>query len=308
MKTVWILLPLGLVTFASATIASANFLFLEKDLSLSSDASPAVRPASQSSSLKNSVEERINVDSRIAMEAIAEEDARKIVLENAFFSRGNGIVSGTGRFWDGRAPRVIRIFIDAYGDGPDVLESFPIDIRTTGVSQEFALQAPDKATFTRFAFRFTSEGEPVLLSSPSDDQLNIATVSSNAMLFSSDFKEVDELLEAEGFLSKGSRETVAVLEDVRRFRRANGIDGPSFVTIGDLYALRIESGIQGRSMKILPYVLWASSLGGGRAIARPRYTPDRKLPSPDEQEVVAAEEEAPGTEEQISDELELTDA
>lgn len=307
MKTIWILLPLSLIVFASSAFASATFLLLEKDFGSFDDAEETAPASSTSSSLKNFIEERINADSRIAMEAIAQKDARKVVLENAFFARGNGVISGSGRFWDGQGPRVLRIFIDAYDDELEILESFPLDIRTTGSSQEFALQAPDKATFSKFSFRFVSEGESVPLSTPSDTQLNIATVSSNAMLFSSDFSEVDEILKDQGFLSEGSRETVSVLEDVKRFRRAKGIDGPSFVTIGDLYALRIEAGVKGRSIKILPYVLWASSLGGGRAIERPRYTGDKKLPNPDDEKPLEKQDEAIEDPEQVNDNEELQD-
>ena len=98
------------------------------------------------------------------------------------------------------------------------------------------------------------------------------------MLFASDHKEVSTLLSELGMSSGSSKEDVAILEDVKRFRRSRGLDGPDFITLSDLYALRIENGDIRGSKKILPYVLWASSVGGGRAIVRPQYKPEIETP------------------------------
>lgn len=292
MKLSWFAIPALGVAFASSALAAGSFLSLEKALSFDVTPKVPIVKSENGTALTIEVAQRIDADSRIAMESIAKDDARKIVLETAFFSRGNNQILGSGNFWDGSAPRVLRIYLDAYGEDSEVLESFPLDVRTTGKSQELSIAAGDKATFTKFAFRFTIGGEPLELSSPTDNQLNVAMVSPDAMLFASDYGEVVSLLENLGMASKGSKEPIAVLEDVRRFRRSRGIEGPAFVSLGDLYALRTENDQTKGSIKILPYVLWASSVGGGRSIIRPAFTPkvEPASKSPVDEDVVLLED------------------
>ena len=168
MKTIWITISALGLAFGASAFGAGSFLSSDQSSNFDENSESGFTPprAGTGKALRMAIAEKINADSRIAKESIAAEDARKVVLESAYFSRSEGVITGTGRFWDGSPPRIMRVFLDAYDDGSTPLESFPVDIQTTGKSQNLFIEAPDKATFSRFAFRFTINGQTLKLSTP----------------------------------------------------------------------------------------------------------------------------------------------
>ena len=211
--------------------------------------------------------------STIAVERQRKRDLQRVVLESSQFRRADGKVQGSGIFWDGKGPRVIDMFIDAWSADGVVVASYPFRLQTTGRRQRIEAIGFDRPDFVQFGFRFASGGSTLEISAVPEEGLEISPVSPDAMLFQSDYDELRDLLEQAGYLHGTSFEPTALFGPVRRFRDDQGIEGPSFVTLFDLFALRAYTGREDGPTDLLPYVDWASSLGGGRAIERPTYQP-----------------------------------
>ena len=254
-----------------AGTAGAAVHFLSVDASLSAVQTVKRSPASLSSggsALQLKASNLLTSESRIAMEKIKTQDEQRVVLESVNFSRGNGIVMGKGSFWDGKGPRPITMFLDAYGEGVEPIASFPVQFNSNGQRQPVSASIRDIPDFERFAFRFVSNGSELRLSSPGEQELAINSISPEAMLFHSDYGELRDLLERQNYIEGKSFEPAAMLSAVDRFRFDHGLEGPSFITIGDLFALRVVSGVSEGKTDVLPYVEWASSISGGRELVR----------------------------------------
>ena len=230
-----------------------------------------VVPSNQPSSLASRAAQDIETEARLAMRMLADKERRNIVLESPAFTRKDGVVASRAIFWDGAGPRAIRMYVEAYGDGANPVASFPFDFTSTGQKQPISVSIKDYQSFQRFAFRFAHEGVTLDLNAHSGDELKVASVPANAMLFHSDYGELSELLKLAGYMSSNSLEPDALLGAVRRFRADNELPGPNFVTLGDLFALRIVLGIPTGKTSLLPYVEWATAVGGAREKKQEEY-------------------------------------
>lgn len=232
------------------------------------------------SSLAESAAKLISSESIVAMKLVKEKGNKRILLESSSFRRGAGVVHGKGLFWDGGGPRKIRMFVDAYGDGRLPVASFPFDFESTGGRQPIAVSIKDYSHFKRFAFRFTHDGITLDLASSEDDSIEVSGVLPNALLFHSDYGELRKLLEMKGYIVAESFEPDAMFGAVRRFRSDHDLPGPGFITIGDLFALRIVNNISSGETSLVPYVEWSSGAGGGRMEPREEFVetnPDSEL-------------------------------
>ena len=71
-----------------------------------------------------------------------------------------------------------------------------------------------------------------------------------------------------------------MLGAVRRFRAENGLSGPDFVSLGDLFALRRVVKIQGGSTSLVPYVEWSTASGGAREKQQTEYVDPKEEEEP----------------------------
>ena len=283
------------VTFAAFAVAGAQAFAI--DMSMPASEAPVGLGSSAfmtPSALEARTAEMISVAVRVAAEEMVAQSGRRVILESAAFSRSNGIVTGQGVFWDGQGPRGLKVFIDAYGAGDSPMASFPLDIQSTGQRQPVAFTIHDMPDFERFAFRFTADGEDLRLSSPNETALKTAAVAPTAMLFHSDYGELRSLMEDLGYGEAGSFEPVAMMGMVSRFRQDNGLSGPGFASLGDLFAARIVAGKDVGPTSVTPYLEWASSIAGMREILRrpvkAPYANAQSEPSSTEPTVSADEE------------------
>lgn len=275
MKRTFIPLAACALLFVSGTAAAARLLSVDLQFDIAAAGGSAVTPAAKPNdgSLSGQAARLLAGASTIAMEKQRQRDLRRVVLEDSQFSRAGGKVHAAGIFWDGKGPREIDMFIDAWSAEGLVVASYPFRLRTSGTRQRIEATGFDRPDFVQFSFRFASGGAPLEISPVPDNELAISPVSPDAMLFQSDYGELRRQLEDAGYLEGGSFEPSALLGPVQRFRRDQGLNGPGFVTLFDLFALRAFNGNGDGETDLLPYVDWASSLGGGRAIERPTYQP-----------------------------------
>tara|TARA_B100000378_G_scaffold277677_1_gene278609 strand:+ start:4022 stop:4948 length:927 start_codon:yes stop_codon:yes gene_type:complete len=267
-------LIVAVACLAGGAAVSMSSLRIDSDLGSEWDQrnpTPVVQ-SDQPSSLARSVREDIETEALMAMRILKDKERRNVVLESSSFSRGGGAVRGQGVFWDGAGPREIRMYLDAYGDGRLPIASFPFDFVSTGQKQPLSVSARDYPAFKRFAFRFSHEGVTLDLQAQQEGDLAVSSVSPSAMLFHSDYGELAGLLEAAGFRSSASIEPEAMLGAVRRFRAENGISGPDFVSVGDLFALRRVTKVQGGPTSLIPYVEWSTASGGAREKHQEEYS------------------------------------
>ena len=287
-------LAVSLLCVVAGAAVSMSALRIQSDLGSEWDARdpvPVVQP-DQPSSLASEVRADIESEALMAMRILKDKERRSVVLESSSFQRGNGVVRGQGVFWDGGGPREIRMYLDAYGEGSLPIASFPFDFTSTGRKQPISVTAKDYPAFRRFAFRFSHEGVTLDLDAKNDD-LTVSSVAPSAMLFQSDYGELASLLDATGFREGESLEPEAMLGAVRRLRIENGISGPDFVSVGDLFALRRVAGVQGGETSLVPYVEWSTASGGAREKRQEEYVEpvEETAPSPrgepDGQEIYA---------------------
>jgi len=271
-----------------------SYLRIDSDLGSEWDQrnpTPVVQ-GDEPSSLASAVRKDIETEALMAMRILKDKERRNVVLESSSFSRGGGAVRGQGVFWDGAGPREIRMYLDAYGEGSLPIASFPFDFVSTGQKQPLSVTARDYPAFKKFAFRFSHEGVTLDLGAQEENELAVSSVSPSAMLFHSDYGELASLLEAAGFRSSTSTEPEAMLGAVRRFRAENGISGPDFVSVGDLFALRRVTNVQGGTTSLIPYVEWSTASGGAREKSQEEYSEpvpeaDVVRPDPDPEEIYA---------------------
>ena len=275
-------LAVSLLCVVAGAAVSMSALRIQSDLGSEWDARdpvPVVQP-DQPSSLASEVRADIESEALMAMRILKDKERRSAVLESSSFQRGNGVVRGQGVFWDGGGPREIRMYLDAYGEGSLPIASFPFDFTSTGRKQPISVSAKDYPAFRRFAFRFSHEGVTLDLDAKNDD-LTVSSVAPSAMLFQSDYGELASLLDATGFREGESLEP------------ENGISGPDFVSVGDLFALRRVAGVQGGETSLVPYVEWSTASGGAREKRQEEYVEpvEETAPSPrgepDGQEIYA---------------------
>lgn len=270
-----------LACLAGTSIASANWLAV--DVSFASPASgrsgsttagpSSLRVASADPALLEEASRQLMGASTAAMEMQRKRDQRRVVLESSHFRRGAGKVHAVGIFWDGRGPRPLQMYVDAWGPSGVVVASYPFNFTSTGNRQRLEAVGIDDPSFVKFSFRFADGGEKLEISSVPESSLDVVPVSPSAMLFHSDYGELREHLEDGGYIEGESFEPAALLGPVKRFRSVHGLNGPEFITLLDLFALREAVGAQGEPVSMGPYVDWASSVGGGRAVERPTYQP-----------------------------------
>lgn len=268
-------------------------------LSLRSDIGSQWEPSSptpvteegNASALAAQAAERLASESLVAMRLVKEEGDRRVILESSSFRRGSGAVVGKGVFWDGGGPREIRMFLDAYGAGPLPIASFPFDFQSTGGRQPIEARIEDYTSFQRFAFRFTHDGVTLDIAPKEYDGPRVSGVTSDAMLFHSDYGELRTLLDQAGYLETKSFEPSAMMGAVRRFRADRSLPGPGFVSLGDLFALRIATGMPSGPTSLVPYIEWASGSEGGRMEKREVF----------EEPVLQDEEENPAADEIYED-------
>lgn len=269
------ILPLvGLVLSLGAGFGSAVYAFaVETDFDqgiADSMETPEVEEGA-ASSLAVEASQALASESAVALQLLQKKSQRKLILEEASFARGNGIVLARGAFWDAGGPREIRMFVDAYGSGSLPIASFPFDFTSNGQRQPIEVKVRDYPSFKKFSFRFTHDGVALDVASPNDAGPKLSGVSPQAMLFHSDYGELRELLTRKGYIEDESFEPEAMLGAVRRFRAEEGLPGPGFVTLGDLFALRIVNNVEGGATSLEPYVEWSSGSGGGRMEARETF-------------------------------------
>lgn len=257
-------------TFAAATSLDVNAVVA--DVAAAKGVHTPLGLAGDGDALRADASRQLTAASSAAMEALRKKDQRRVVLESATFVRTGGVVKGLGVFWDGRGPRPLSLFVDAYGSNGGVIASFPYRFTSTGDRQQLAVAASDDPRFVQFGFRFAEGSTELELASVAEDSLAVAAVSPMAMLFHSDYEELVDLLADAGYPSSTS-EPIAIFGSVSRFRKAYAIEGPGFVTLLDLFLLRSATGQTSGRIDFLPYVEWGSSLGGGRAVERPQYVP-----------------------------------
>ena len=262
-------------------------------LSLRSDIGSEWQPTSptpvteegDASALAAQAAERLASESLVAMRLVKEKGDRRVILETSSFRRGAGAVVGTGVFWDGGGPRDIRMFLDAYGAGPLPIASFPFDFKSTGGRQPIEARIQDYTSFQKFAFRFTHDGVTLDIAQEEYDGPRVSGVTPDAMLFHSDYGELRALLDQAGYLETNSFEPSAMMGAVRRFRADRSLPGPGFVSLGDLFALRIATGMPSGPTSLEPYIEWASGSEGGRMEEREDFV--EPAPQEDEKAVPA---------------------
>lgn len=261
-------IPLGVscACLLAGAAASMSFLRIQSDLGSEWDAREPVPVVlgDQPSSLAREAAEDLESEAVMAMRILRDKERRAAVLESSSFARGNGVVQGRGVFWDGAGPRDIRMYLDAYGEGNRPIASFPFDFRSTGQKQPISVSARDYPAFRRFALRFSHEGVTLDLGTDQESDLAVSSVSPSAMLFHADYGELASLLELAGFRKSESTEPEAMLGAVRRFRAENGLSGPDFVSVGDLFSLRRVVGVTGGETSLVPYIEWTTASGGAR--------------------------------------------
>ena len=283
-------LVVALACLAVGAGTSMSYLRIGSGLGADWDARnpvPVVQP-DQPSSLASEVKDDIEVEALMAMRILKDKERRSVVLESSSFSRANGAVRGQAVFWDGAGPRPIRMYLDAYGEGRLPIASFPFDFTSTGQRQPLSVTARDYPAFRRFAH----EGVTLDLNSQEVDDLAVSSVAPSAMLFASDYGELASLLDAVGFRSSESMEPEAMLGAVRRFRAENGLSGPDFVSLGDLFALRRVANVRGGPTSLVPYVEWSTASGGAREKRQEEYVEPVEetvtaSPEPDPREIYA---------------------
>jgi hypothetical protein len=238
------------------------------------DAGLSTGPASASRdglALVNQAEEMIASETSAAMLLLKQKGSRKIFIEKTDFQRAQQVVKAEAVFYDGGGPRPITMFVDAYVDNSDPVASYPFEFQSTGSRQPVIARFRDEPVFKRFALRFEHQGAPLDPASPESDAPRVHAVSPDAMLFHSDYPELRNLLEQAGYLDSKSFEPAAMFGAVRRFRIAMGIDGPSFITLRDLFALRVFLGLPTGPTKLEAYVEWSSGIEGGWVENRALY-------------------------------------
>ncbi len=267
-------------SLVGTTVVTANALAVDVTYASPADAGSANETTGSglavsrlSPELMDEASRQLMGASTAAMEMQRRRDQRRVVLESSHFVRRNGRVHGVGIFWDGRGPRPLQMYVDAWGAAGAVVASYPYNFTSTGNRQRLETTGIDKPDFVRFTFRFADGDQKLELSAVPEPDLEVVPVSPSAMLFHSDFGELHSLLEQSGETAVSSYEPAALIGAVKRFRSKNGIKGPEFITLLDLFALRAAAGAQEGPTSMMPYIDWASSLGGGRSIERPTYQP-----------------------------------
>ena len=248
---------------------SCGFAFASSNLAIETDFEDRfIQDSSRSlaqkfPNLARDAEAMIIAESSFAMSQLKEKGKKRILIDSPSFSPRGTMMIASVSFLDGQAPRPITMFVDAYGDAPFPLASFPYNFESTGVRQPIMVSVKNLPAFKRFELRFTHEGR-TLQSTPTDpDFPRISPLNPNAMLFHSDYSELRDLLEGLGYIKTKSFEPSAMYGAVRRFRIDYGLDGPEFATLRDLFALRIVSGLSQGKTTLLPYVEWSSGSDGG---------------------------------------------
>lgn len=258
---------------AVSAVATTQALALDAELSRDDmDGRSGGIVEADRSGLAKRASDALSREAADAMRILSSSTTRLSILEDAQFVRSGGVVRGRAWFWDGAGPRDIRMYVDAFGDGPVPLASFPFEFTSSGARQPIDVSIQDLPAFRRFALRLTSEGAPLDLAASLDAaRIRVVGVSPDAVLFGSDYGELRKLLEQRDMIAAQSFEADAMLGAVRRFRRANGIDGPNYVSLGDLFALRLAGGRSTGPTSLIPYVEWSSGSLGGLSAPREEF-------------------------------------
>lgn len=273
------ILPLAVcsICFMSASVVTADALSVDVEFSASEAGEVKAFEGSlargEDGAVLKEASRQLMAASTAAMEMQRRRDDRRIVLESSHFARRDGKVRGVGIFWDGKGPRPLQMYVDAWGQAGTVVATYSYNFTSTGNRQKLETTGIDNPAYVKFSFRFTDGNDRLEISAIPAEDLDVVPVSPSAMLFHKDYGEVRALLAALGESSPNSFEPVALFGEVKRFRQQHRIDGPAFITLLDLFALRAAAGAENAETSLLPYIDWASSLGGGRAVERPTYQP-----------------------------------
>jgi len=221
------------------------------------------RTSGNISDLEYKADQFLQSESAAAMSLLKEKGNRHIIVESISFSKSSGMVTGRSFFTDAGGPREIIMYVDVFESGNRPIRSFPFKFMSTGSRQPLVASFSDSPSFSRFSLRFTHEGVDLDRAALDNDIPRLKPISPEAMLFHSDYSEAKELLDELGYIEAKSYEPSAMFGAVRRFRADYEIQGPAFVTLRDLFALRVASGKNFGNTKLYQYVEWSSGSGGG---------------------------------------------
>lgn len=224
---------------------------------------PSRKTNERISDLEYKADQFLQSESAAAMSLLKEKGSRHIIVESTSFSKSPGTVTSRSFFTDAGGPREIIMYVDVFENGNRPIRSFPFRFMSTGSRQPLVSSFADQPNFSRFSLRFTHEGVDLDRASLDSDIPRLKPISPEAMLFHSDYSEAKDLLEELGYIKAKSYEPSAMFGAVRRFRADYEIQGPAFVTLRDLFALRVVSGKNFGSTKLYQYVEWSSGSGGG---------------------------------------------
>lgn len=226
------------------------------------------------SDIEYKADQFLQSESTAAMSLLKEKGNRNIIVESTSFAKSSGVVSSRSFFTDAGGPREIIMYVDVFENGNRPIRSFPFKFMSTGSRQPLVSSFADQPNFSRFSLRFTHEGVNLDQASLNSDTPRLKPISPEAMLFHSDYSEAKDLLDELGYIKAKSYEPSAMFGAVRRFRSDYEIQGPAFVTLRDLFALRVAAGKNFGSTKLYQYVEWSSGSGGGWMESREEFVDD----------------------------------
>lgn len=210
-------------------------------------------------------------ESALASAILKEKGNRKVIIDTPSFTESGNFVVARISFYDGMAPRKVTMFVDGYNASSQLVASFPYEFESTGVNQDISVKVINPQYVSRFEIRFM-QGTNLIQSMNSDANFpRVVPVNPDAMLFHSDYPELRKLLDGLGYMNSKSFEPAAMFGAVRRFRIDYGMDGPDFVTLRDLFALRIVSKSTSSTVQLLPYIEWSSGSEGGWMESREEF-------------------------------------
>lgn len=177
-----------------------------------------------------------------------------VVLEPVRYERGGGMVRAGGSFMDARTSgdRGMMVVLDAYDDAHRYMTSAGVRVVAVPMaSTAFAVAMPDVDVFASFSVRILdSAGGEISFVTPQDvlmrerAQKGSTRMLADDPLYAADCSEVVMRLRKLGYLEDEQFPEAgpALNAIVNRFRKDHALPTMSFVDVGALLALRVETG------------------------------------------------------------------